>query len=43
MATAHSLITLSDTSAADEPFDHNSPIGLTTEDLFHMSFSYICE
>ena len=30
-------------SAADEPFDHNSPIGLTTNDLFHMSFSYICE
>ena len=30
-------------SAADEPFDHNSPIGLTTSDLFHMSFSYICE
>jgi hypothetical protein len=30
-------------SAADEAFDHNSPIGLTTEDLFHMSFSYICE
>jgi hypothetical protein len=30
-------------SAADEAFDHNSPINLTTEDLFHMSFSYICE
>jgi hypothetical protein len=30
-------------SAADEPFDHNSPINLTTADLFHMSFSYICE
>jgi len=30
-------------SAADEPFDYNSPIGLTTADLFHMSFSYICE
>lgn len=30
-------------SAADEPFDHNSPIGLTVDDLFHMSFSYICE
>jgi hypothetical protein len=30
-------------SAADEAFDHNSPIGLTTADLFHMSFSYICE
>jgi hypothetical protein len=30
-------------SAADEPFDHNSPVGLTTSDKFHMSFSYICE
>ncbi len=30
-------------SAADEPFDHNAPINLTTADLFHMSFSYICE
>ncbi len=30
-------------SAADEAFDHNSPIGLTSSDLFHMSFSYICE
>lgn len=30
-------------SAKDEPFDHNSPINLTTEDRFHMSFTYICE
>jgi hypothetical protein len=30
-------------SAADEPMDHNSPFVLTTADLFHMSFSYICE
>lgn len=30
-------------SAADEPFDHNTPITLSTADLFHMSFSYICE
>jgi hypothetical protein len=30
-------------SAKDEPFDHNSPIGLTTADKFHMSFTYICE
>ena len=30
-------------SAADEPFDSNSPINLTTADLFHMSFTYICE
>lgn len=28
-------------SAKDEPFDHNSPIVLTTSDKFHMSFSYI--
>ena len=28
-------------SAADEPFDHNSPFNLTTADKFHMSFSYI--
>jgi hypothetical protein len=30
-------------SAQDEPFDHNSPIVLTTADKFHMSFTYICE
>ena len=30
-------------SAKDEPFDHNSPFVLATEDKFHMSFSYICE
>jgi hypothetical protein len=30
-------------SAKDEPFDHNSPINLTTTDKFHMSFTYICE
>ena len=30
-------------SAQDEPFDHNSPILLTTSDKFHMSFTYICE
>lgn len=30
-------------SASDEPFDHNSPFVLTTEDKFHMSFTYICE
>jgi hypothetical protein len=29
-------------SAQDEPFDHNSPIVLTTPDKFHMSFTYIC-
>lgn len=30
-------------SAKDEPFDHNSPFNLSTNDKFHMSFSYICE
>lgn len=30
-------------SAKDEPFDHNSPFVLTTNDKFHMSFSYIRE
>jgi len=30
-------------SAKDEQFDHNTPINLTTEDKFHMSFTYICE
>jgi hypothetical protein len=30
-------------SAKDEPFDHNSPFGLTTADKFHMSFTYTCE
>ena len=30
-------------SAKDEPFDHNSPFVLTTQDRFHMMFSYICE
>jgi hypothetical protein len=30
-------------SAQDEPFDHNSPMVLTTADKFHMSFTYICE
>jgi hypothetical protein len=30
-------------SAVDEPFDHNSPFVLVTNDKFHMSFTYICE
>jgi hypothetical protein len=30
-------------SSRDEPFDHNSPFGLTTSEKFHMSFTYICE
>lgn len=30
-------------SAADQVFDHDSPVNIDTDDLFHMSFSYICE
>jgi hypothetical protein len=30
-------------SAADQPFDHDSPVNVDTDDLFHMSFSYISE
>ena len=30
-------------SAADDQFDHNTPIIIDTDDKFHMSFSYICE
>jgi len=30
-------------SAADQPFDHDSPVNIDTDDRFHMSFSYICE
>ena len=30
-------------SAKDEVFDFNSPVGLDTDDRFHMSFTYICE
>ncbi len=30
-------------NAADQPFDHDSPINIDTDDKFHMSFSYICE
>lgn len=30
-------------NAADEPFDHDSPVGIDTDDRFHMSFSYICD
>ena len=30
-------------SSQDQPFDHNSPVILTTADKFHMSFTYICE
>lgn len=30
-------------SAADEPFDYNSPFNLATADKFHMSFTYMCE
>ena len=30
-------------SGEDEPMDFNTPINATTDDKFHMSFSYICE
>lgn len=30
-------------NAADEPFNNQAPVNLTTADKFHMSFSYICE
>jgi hypothetical protein len=30
-------------ASKDEPFDHNSPIGIDTSDKFHMLFTYICE
>lgn len=30
-------------NAADQPFDHDSPVNIDTDDRFHMSFSYICE
>jgi hypothetical protein len=30
-------------NAADQAFDHDSPVNLDTDDLFHMAFSYICE
>jgi hypothetical protein len=30
-------------ASKDEPFDHNSPIGIDSSDKFHMLFTYICE
>ncbi len=30
-------------NAADQKFDHDSPVNIDTDDKFHMSFSYICE
>jgi hypothetical protein len=30
-------------SAADQAFKNNAPVGIDTDDKFHMSFSYICE
>lgn len=30
-------------NAADQAFDHDSPVNIDTDDRFHMSFSYICE
>lgn len=29
-------------NAADQPFDHVSPVNIDTDDRFHMSFTYIC-
>jgi hypothetical protein len=45
LESGSSVINIWDISSSgkDEPFDHNSPIVLTTADLFHMSFSYISE
>lgn len=41
-STTLSLWTISST-AQDQIFSHNSPVNLTTNDKFHMSFTYICE
>jgi hypothetical protein len=30
-------------SAQDQPFTHQQPINVDSDDRFHMSFSYICE
>ena len=30
-------------SAADQQFDHDSPVNIDTDDKYHMSFTYICE
>lgn len=30
-------------NAADQPFDHDSPVNIDTDDKFHMFFSYVCE
>ena len=30
-------------NAADQPFDHDSPVNIDNDDRFHMSFTYICE
>ncbi len=30
-------------NAADQQFDHDSPVNIDTDDKFHMSFTYICE
>lgn len=45
LSAGSNIMTIWDVSSAgkDEPFDHNSPFVLSTADLFHMSFSYICE
>lgn len=45
LESSSSVMTIWDLSSSgkDETFDHNSPVVLTTADLFHMSFSYISE
>jgi hypothetical protein len=30
-------------NAADQQFTHSAPVNIDTDDVFHMSFSYICE
>jgi hypothetical protein len=30
-------------TAQDQPFNHNTPINIDTDDKFHLSFTYICE
>ena len=41
-STTYTLWIISST-AQDQPFNHNTPINIDTDDKFHMSFSYICE
>lgn len=45
LAAASNIMTLWDISGSgkDEPFDHNSPFILETDELFHMYLTYISE